>query len=378
MRFLTDILVFTRWPVVTGLLCAIIFLQVKQNNLTTLPNTPRQANHNLNAIPYNQLGIASLASAVQKAAPSVVNVYTRKASKLSDHPFYSDPFFKRFFNSTEASQAPKFDLGSGVIMTKDGYIVTNNHVIDEADEIVVILQDGREAKARIAGINQNSDLAVLKINLKNIQPIVLADQSTHQVGGIVLAIGNPFGVGQTVTQGIISATRRYGLNISRFENFIQTDAAINPGNSGGALINSQGELVGIATANLAQSGYTGGIGFAIPADTALQTVNDIIKHGKVIRGWLGIDVEGLSVQQGDNQQRLAGFLITGINQDSPAKKANLQLGDIITRINDKTGNALLRGEQEIAETRPGESIEIEILRDKTQMVVTVTLEAFPS
>ncbi len=378
MRILTDILIFARWPVITGLLCAIVFLQVKQTKTPVFSNTLFTANHHVSTIPQNQYGIISLASAVKKAAPAVVNVYTRKASKLSDHPFYSDPFFKRFFNSTEASQAPKFDLGSGVIMTKDGYIVTNNHVIDEADEIVVILQDGREAKARIAGVNQNSDLAVLKIDLQNIEPISLADQEIQQVGDIVLAIGNPFGVGQTVTQGIISATRRYGLNISRFENFIQTDAAINPGNSGGALINSKGELVGIATANLAQSGYTGGIGFAIPADTALQTVNDIIKHGKVIRGWLGIDVEGLSVQQDENQQRLAGFLITGINQDSPAKKANLQLGDIITRINDKTGNTLLRGEQEIAETRPGESIEIEIFRNKTRMIVNVVLEAFPS
>lgn len=382
MHSLLRFLIFIRWPVVTGLLASMAVLLFYPSLLPTKHTGSDPAFLDFSGLePKEQWhGPVSYAAAVSKASPSVVNIYTRKQSEQRSHPYFTDPFFRRFLDKSKTPQQPKFDLGSGVIVTSDGYLLTNNHVISDAEEIVVSLQDGRDAQARIVGTNQKNDLAVLKIDLDNLRPISMGSAETAQVGDVVLAIGNPFGVGQTVTQGIISATRRRGLNIADFENFIQTDAAINPGNSGGALIDSRGQLLGISTANLAQSGYTGGIGFAIPADTAMQTLQDIIEHGRVVRGWLGVDVEGLAIRppEGQTTQRLGGFLITGVNANSPAARAGLKAMDIIIRINDKEGNNLVWGEQEIAESRPGDRIEIEIIRDGQVQVVGVVLGENPS
>ncbi|MBX2859327.1 MAG: trypsin-like peptidase domain-containing protein [Cellvibrionaceae bacterium] len=324
---------------------------------------------------------SSYARAVSKASASVVNIYTQKATQIRRNPMYKDPYFRRYYDSSDVPGQNRLmsARGSGVIVTDTGYILTSNHLVDGVNAIVVALQDGRNAKAELKGVNQESDLAILKIDLDNLTPVSFGNVNTVRVGDVVLAIGNPFGLGQTVTQGIISATGRRGLNISKYENFIQTDAAINPGNSGGALIDSEGNLLGINTANLDETGYTGGIGFAIPVDIAIQTLNDIIEFGRVIRGWLGVKGFNLNEQiaQRFSLESKAGMLITDVDNDSPADKAGLKPGDIITRINNQQISNGNWGVQEIAESRPGDKVSIEYLRKGLLQVIEVVLASPP-
>ena len=280
-------------------------------------------------------GVVSYSEAVKVAAPAVVNIFTTQKVKQINHPLLDDPAFREFFGNElpdQLKQGPNENsLGSGVIVRKDGYILTNNHVISQADQIVVALHDGRRAVAEVIGTDPDTDLAVIKIALDDL-PVLPFKLSGNEVGDVVLAIGNPFGVGQTVTQGIVSATGRSDLGINTYEDFIQTDAAINPGNSGGALIDVAGNLIGVNTAIFSQSGGSMGIGFAIPAKICQQVLNSILKDGRVVRGWLGISL--LPSKQDDilvPEQN--GVVVADVLRGGPAAKAGLKRGDIIMSVN---------------------------------------------
>ncbi|MBU3654321.1 MAG: trypsin-like serine protease, partial [Limnohabitans sp.] len=269
----------------------------------------------------------SLSPAARVAAPAVVSINTSRLPER--HPSQNDPWFRFFFGDGE--EGPQAGLGSGVIVSPEGYILTNNHVIEGADEIEVVLDDSRRARAKVIGADPETDLAVLKIQLDRLPVIVWAAAEAIQVGDQVLAIGNPFGVGKTVTSGIVSALGRTQLGINTFENFIQTDAAINPGNSGGALVDVQGNLVGINTAIYSRSGGNMGIGFAIPVSTARQVLEGIVKDGQVTRGWLGVEPTEITPEMAETfgLKQTQGVIITGVLQDGPAAKAGIKPGDVL-------------------------------------------------
>ena len=356
------ILNYLAWPVVLGLLFATLtfnfFPELLDSRFYASQVTSKERKGEKVSKPF------SYSLAVKKASPSVVNIYTQK--KLpSGNRLYSDPLFKKFYSQKNSSGKArmKSSLGSGVVMTANGYILTNHHVVDGADAIVLQLQDGREAAAEVIGTDPEIDLAVLKINLENLVPIELANQKVS-VGDVVLAIGNPFGVGQSVSQGIISATQRKGLGLNTFENFIQTDAAINPGNSGGPLVDSTGHLVGINSAILDRTSYAMGISFAIPSKTALKVLTDIITHGRAIRGWLGVEASQLkpfaAKKLGLNPP--LGLVITNIYPGSPAYSSGLLPGDVIFKINN---NGVVDNDKAmniIASLSPGDSIKLYVLR----------------
>lgn len=374
---------YLRWPAVVGLLIALITLQLfPELNPRTRDSQPPHAPFVLAGNQYDHQ-VASYADAVNRAAPSVVNIFTRKKINRTTHRMFNDPLFRYFYNSADIPRQERMQsaLGSGVIISEQGYLLTNNHVIYGADEIVVQLQDGRESKARVIGVDIENDLAVLKIELDRLQAIPVGAPQGARVGDIVLAIGNPFGMGQTVTQGIISATGRYGLGISAFENFIQTDAAINPGNSGGALIDVHGNLLGINTAILDRIGNSDldGVGLAVPADTAVRTLKDIVEFGRVVRGWLGVEAQSLTPQLAHSFQLSStnGVLITRIYNNGPAHVAGLQPGDVIVKINDELVGNGARGRQQIAESRPGETVAIEFYRNGKLEKVEAVLEKKP-
>ncbi len=316
--------------------------------------------------------VASYHNAVAVAAQSVVNIYTTQ--KIEEHPYMNDPMMRRYFeyHGIPNGESDNTNLGSGVIISQDGYIVTNSHVISKADNIIVMLNDGRKATAKVIGSDVESDLAVIKVDLTGLKPLGFREQST-QVGDVVLAIGNPFGVGQTVTQGIISATGRTGLGINTVEDFIQTDAAINPGNSGGALVDAYGQLVGINTAIFSRSGGSMGIGFAIPTEIVKLVMNGIIKDGKVRRGWLGIELQSSMkdpTKLGDDTQ---GVEVMNVMPDGPAAKAGLQKGDIITAMDNKPvddANTLI---QMVARKAPNSVVNLQVMRNKAQSSVNVIL-----
>lgn len=311
--------------------------------------------------------VYSYAGAVDTAAPSVVNIYTRTLVRRQRHPMRDDPLLKHYFqNNPQSSERIQSSLGSGVIMTSDGYLLTNNHVVNNADQIVVALRDGREASAMLVGADPESDLAVLKISLDNLPAISTSTSENLRIGDVVLAIGNPLGVGQTVTMGIVSATGRNQLGLNLYEDYIQTDAAINPGNSGGALVNAHGELVGINTAIFSQSGGSEGIGFAIPVDAAMRTLRDIAEHGTPIRGWLGIEVQEANptlLAALGLPQALRGLIVTGIYEHGPADKAGMTVGDIIVEINQMDASNARRAMNQIAALRPGDQIQLTFMRD---------------
>ncbi len=324
-------------------------------------------------------GPYSYSAAVEKAAPAVVNINTAKVVTVRPHPFFDDPVFRQFFGRDADGligprQQVERSLGSGVILSDQGYILTNHHVIRGADAIQVSLRDGRIAKAKVAGSDPETDLAVLKIDLGKLPVITLGHSERMHVGDVVLAIGNPFGVGQTVTMGIVSATGRNRLGINTFENFIQTDAAINPGNSGGALVDAEGRLVGINTAIFSKSGGYQGIGFAIPVSMAQAVLEDILKHGRPLRGWLGIEAHEINAEiaRALNLKSTDGVVITGIARGSPAHRAGLQLGDVIRAIDGKKittgGDALVV----ISSRRPGSKLNLSVIRDGKEAAVEVT------
>ncbi len=310
-------------------------------------------------------GPVSYAQAVQRASPAVVNIYTSKQIVTRPSPLLDSPLLRRFFGElNRPQQRTQTSLGSGVIMSSQGYVLTNYHVIENADEIAVLLADGHTVPANVLGADPETDLAVLTIEVENLPTAIISDSSNLQVGDVVLAIGNPFGFGQTVTQGIISATGRDRLGINTFENFIQTDAAINPGNSGGALINAYGELVGINTAIFSKSGGSQGIGFAIPIGLASDVMAQIIEHGRVIRGWLGLELQNLSPQLAESfgLKERTGVLVAGVVRQSPAYKAGIRPGDIILTFNEKLIRDAKTIQNEIASSRPGSEITIAGLR----------------
>jgi len=316
---------------------------------------------------------ASYAEAVRRAAPAVVNIHTTKVVTRRIHPFFDDPAIRRFFGDSILPPQKRLEtsLGSGVIVSSQGYIITNHHVIDQADEILVALHDERTTEAVVVGSDPESDLAILKISLNDIPAITIGRSDAMQVGDIVLAIGNPFGVGQAVSQGIISATGLSQLGIATFENFIQTDAAINPGNSGGALINAYGELIGINTAIFSQSGGSQGIGFAIPVDLAKNVMQQIIEHGETTRGWLGVDIQTLTpaLAESFDLEDTKGIVIAGVIRDGPADHAKLKAGDIITLINDKQVSDATEALNLIAQTPPGSRIRLTGLRNRDPLSI---------
>ncbi|WOE40628.1 trypsin-like peptidase domain-containing protein [Acinetobacter chinensis] len=304
-------------------------------------------------------GVVSYSAAVKIAAPAVVNIFTTQKVKQLDHPLLNDPVFREFFGNQIPDQGQdqnENSLGSGVIVRPDGYILTNNHVIAQADQIVVALRDGRRAQAKVIGTDPDTDLAVIKIELDKL-PVLPFKLSGNEVGDVVLAIGNPFGVGQTVTQGIVSATGRSDLGINTYEDFIQTDAAINPGNSGGALIDVAGNLIGVNTAIFSQSGGSLGIGFAIPAKICQQVLNSILKDGRVVRGWLGISL--LPVQQEDILgPKQNGVVVADVLKNGPAAQAGLQRGDKIIQVDNEVITSASHLINYVALQAPGSQIKI--------------------
>jgi serine protease DegS len=317
--------------------------------------------------PMGRVGPVSYADAVARATPAVVNVHTAKIITRQIHPLLNDPIFKRFFGERFKNSRKEIEtsLGSGVLISKQGYILTNNHVIAGAVEIQVLLADGRKAHARIVGTDEDTDLAVLHIEADGLPSIVIGSSNDLRVGDISLAIGNPFGVGQTVTMGIISATGRDHLGITTYEDFIQTDAAINPGNSGGALINARGELIGINSAIYSRSGGSQGIGFAIPISLAKGVMKQIIEQGHVVRGWLGIEAQDLTPQLAESFKlpTTEGVLISGVLRNGPADDAGLLPGDIVTAINNTSVTSATEAMKIISIQQPDTSITLGVIRD---------------
>ncbi|MCH4244689.1 S1C family serine protease [Acinetobacter gerneri] len=329
-------------------------------------------------------GVVSYSAAVKVAAPAVVNIFTtQKVNNRTINPLLNDPAFREFFGDQLPRQnenEKENSLGSGVIVRPDGYILTNNHVIAQADQIVVGLQDGRRAVAKVIGTDPDTDLAVIKIELDKL-PVLPFKLSGNEVGDVVLAIGNPFGVGQTVTQGIISALGRSDLGINTYEDFIQTDAAINPGNSGGALIDVAGNLIGVNTAIFSQSGGNLGIGFAIPAKVCEQVLNAILKDGRVIRGQLGIQLSATTQTDEDVlAPRQAGVVVAGILKGGPADQGGIKVGDKILKVNNETVDSVSHLMNYVALQAPGSVVKIQVQRgDQTlQADVKVTERKAPS
>jgi Do/DeqQ family serine protease len=308
--------------------------------------------------------------AAQRSSAAVVSINTSQAAPNDRHS--NDPWFKFFFG--EQGNEPQVGLGSGVIVSPNGYILTNNHVVESADEIEVILNDTRHARAKVIGTDPDSDLAVLKIELDRLPVIVLGNSDTLQVGDQVLAIGNPFGVGQTVTGGIVSALGRNHLGINTFENFIQTDAAINPGNSGGALVDTNGNLLGINTAIYSRSGGSMGIGFAIPVATAKLVLDGIVKDGVVTRGWIGVEPNELSPELAETfgVKTKDGIIITGVLQNGPAAQAGIKPGDVILSVAGKQIASVADLLSNVAALKPGTPSKFSLLRRDQRIELAVT------
>jgi len=324
-------------------------------------------------------GPASYAGAVNMAAPAVVNIFTTKVYRQSVSPIFNDPFFRHLFGDALRGQNRELmenSLGSGVIVDSKGYIVTNNHVIADADQINVVLNDGKRLEARVVGTDPDSDIAVLKVDSNKLPAITVGDSSNLRVGDVVLAIGNPFGVGQTVTMGIVSATGRNQLGITNFENFIQTDAAINPGNSGGALIDAHGRLVGINTAIFSKTGGSQGIGFAIPVDMVRGIMKQLVETGKVSRGWLGLGGQDVTAALAESfgLKDVQGVLVSNVFRGAAADRAGLRPGDVITMIDDNKVTSAFDIVNAIGTKRPGSEVVIRGWRGEQRLEVRATLD----
>ncbi len=364
-----DLLRNYAWPVACGLLVALLIIQryphwlgLPQNGNVAIQMAPE-------VIPI--AGPASYSEAVQRAAPAVANIFTSKdvAAAEATNPAPSpsrNPTIRDYSDNATSPPRRQSSLGSAVILSSDGYLLTNNHVIAGADEILVALQDGREALARLIGTDPETDLAVLKIDLPDLPAITISssDSRPHRTGDVVMAIGNPFGLGQTVTMGIISATGRNQLGLNTYEDFIQTDAAINQGNSGGALVDAHGNLIGINTAIFSQSGGSQGIGFAIPARLAAEVMKAIITNGRVIRGWVGVEVQPLTKELAEsfNLSVNDGIVVTGLYRDGPAWQAGLQPGDVILAIDGENIRWGRDAMNQVARATPGQKLRLKVLR----------------
>ena len=326
-------------------------------------------------------GPVSYADAVDAAAPAVVNIYTTKIVTERPSPLLQDPIFRYFFGDRLAPrQRLESSLGSGVIVSEQGFILTNNHVVEGAADIQVALRDGRSVEARLVGTDPDTDVAVLKIELQKLPAITFGASAQLRVGDVVLAIGNPFGVGQTVTLGIVSATGRDHVGINNFENFIQTDAAINPGNSGGALVNALGQLVGINTAIFSRSGGSQGIGFAIPVDLAKDVMRQIIETGHVVRGWLGVEGQNITPQLAESfgLQGIRGVIIAGVQRNGPAAQAGLRPGDILTHIDGEAVSDSRTSLALIARHPPDSTVHLRILRNGKPLEVEAVVGQRPA
>ncbi|MBO4968239.1 MAG: trypsin-like peptidase domain-containing protein [Pseudomonas sp.] len=369
---------FFGWPLLAGVLIALLIIQ-RYPQWVGLPSL----DVNLQQAPqtsYMQQGPVTYADAVVRAAPAVANLYTTKVVNKNARPLFEDPQFRHFFGNNEPKQRRmESSLGSAVLMSPEGYLLTNNHVVAGADQIVVALKDGRETHARVIGSDPETDLAVLKIDLKNLPAITIGRSDTLRIGDIALAIGNPFGVGQTTTMGIISATGRNQLGLNNYEDFIQTDAAINPGNSGGALVDANGNLTGINTAIFSKSGGSQGIGFAIPINLAMEVMKSIIEHGQVIRGWLGIEVQPLTQELAESfgLSGRPGIVVAGIFRDGPAQKAGLQLGDVILSIDGEPASDGRRSMNQVARIKPSDKITIQVMRNGKELKLTAAVGLRP-
>ena len=332
----------------------------------TAPSSPQQR-------------MLSFSDAVRKATPAVVNIFTSQEIKVPRHPFMDDPVFRYFFGSQfDAQTRRSSSLGSGVIVSEKGYVLTNHHVIEAADEIEVALSDSRRSKARVVGTDPETDMAVLKIDLKNVPAITFAASDQARVGDIVLAIGNPYGVGQTVTFGIVSALGRH-LGISTFENSIQTDAAINPGNSGGALVDLSGNLLGINSAIYSRTGGSQGIGFAIPSNLARQVLEQILENGVVTRGWVGIGVQDITPELAESLKlaKTSGALITDVLAGGPADVAGLKAGDVLLSVGDKPVNDYAGSLEAIAALKPKTSTVLKVQRNSREINLSVSVGLRP-
>jgi serine protease DegQ len=327
--------------------------------------------------------ISTFADAASKSRPSVVNIFTSKEVSAQRNPLMDDPVFRRFFGDRfNADNRPQrvSNLGSGVIVSADGYILTNHHVIEAADEIQVALPDGKTLPADVVGTDPETDVAVLKVKHAQLPAITFAKQDNLHVGDVVLAIGNPFGVGQTVTMGIVSALGRSHLGINTFENYIQTDAAINPGNSGGALVDGAGNLVGVNTAIFSRSGGNLGIGFAIPVSIVRQVMEQIIAHGAVTRGWVGIEVQEISpeIAESFSLKSTDGALIAGVLRGGPADRAGIRPGDVLVAVNSKPVKDSVSLLNLIAALPPGKIAQLRLIREQTEMQVLAKVEKRPA
>ncbi|KWC74115.1 2-alkenal reductase [Burkholderia cepacia] len=324
----------------------------------------------------------SYAEAAQKAMPAVVNVFSSKDGSLPPDPRAKDPLFRYFFgdrNARKQQDEPAANLGSGVIVSPEGYILTNQHVVDGADQIEVALADGRTATAKVIGSDPETDLAVLKINMTNLPTITLGRSDQSRVGDVVLAIGNPFGVGQTVTMGIISALGRNHLGINTFENFIQTDAPINPGNSGGALVDVNGNLLGINTAIYSRSGGSLSIGFAIPVSTARTVLESIITTGSVTRGWIGVEPQDVTpeIAESFGLQQKSGAIVAGVLQGGPADKAGIKPGDILVSVNGEDITDTTKLLNTVAQIKPGTPTKVHVVRKGKEFDMNVVIGKRP-
>jgi len=339
----------------------------------------------INAVQPVALGSAgsspvnSYSAAAKRATPAVVSITTSKMPARSPHA--NDPWFQFFFGdrARQLQEEPQIGLGSGVIVSPEGYLLTNNHVIEGADEIEVMLADGRKARAKLVGADPETDVAVLKIALDHLPVIVFGNTDAVQVGDVVLAIGNPFGVGLTVTSGIVSALGRNQLGINTFENFIQTDAAINPGNSGGALVDASGNLLGINTAIFSRSGGSLGIGFAIPVNTARQVMEGLIKDGQVTRGWIGVEPRDLTPEIAEtfNLPVKQGVLITGVLQEGPASAGGMRPGDVVVKVADTPVANTSQLLTAVAALKPKTAAVIAVQRGEKSLELTVTVAQRP-
>lgn len=389
------------WPTVAGVLVAIVLLlafpqlsgrdpsvssptvnSAPIQQTATPPEVKRPAPEVKNAPALSRdAGPVSYSEAVERAAPAVVNIYSSRIVESEQHPLMSDPFFRQFFGKdTPSRQRMLSSLGSGVIISDEGYVLTNHHVIKGADQIQVALRDGRETLADVIGTDPESDLAVLHIDLEDLPVIAISDSTQAAVGDVALAIGNPFGVGQTVTMGIVSATGRSHLGLNAYEDFIQTDAAINPGNSGGALINPEGALIGINTAIFSRSGGSQGIGFAIPANLARQILNELVTQGRVIRGWLGIEAQEMTRELAASfgLDSVAGVVISGIVPNGPADEAGLEPGDVLIKVDGRTIRDARAVMTDIAAISPGTQLPLSLVRNGERMDVTLEVGERPT
>ena len=328
--------------------------------------------------PATSVGSSTFTQAAKVAMPAVVSISAQKAAARNPHA--NDPAFRFFFGDRGERDEPQVGLGSGVIVSPEGYLLTNHHVIEGADEVFVQLADGREARARVVGTDPDTDIAVLKIDLKKLPVMALGDSTRLQVGDPVMAIGNPFNVGQTATSGIVSALGRNQLGLSTFENFIQTDAAINPGNSGGALVDARGALIGINTAIYSESGGSMGIGFAVPIDLAREVMQSLVDHGRVVRGWVGVEPRDLTpeIAEALGLGSATGVLITGVLQNGPASAAGIQPGDVVTKVGEhaitSTGELL----RQVAALKPKSKVAMVITRSGKTLTLDVTVAQRPS